>query len=999
MLEDRKWHSDQTIWTNAMFLKPKIYYKIMSLHDKAEKLYFREQTVEAASIADQCIAIYKNNTKELDKYIYRDTLLGNMLWIRAAGKTRQLQETPYQYNTVLRDSTLDDFIKSYEHLSREQEQDSSKALAGLGIDFAVFSVLFYDKNEEGIAKFATERVIYSINFFNHASQPKVKAMALIELSKVYLNFYAPKNKQYEFKAIHCLEEALGLYKKHHVIVENICECSLLLIASYLLPNSRLDQSNVLKAINLLDDIETRLKEEKIHSETKKYLLYQVYSKRGDMYHHLTTGERTKNLQLSEINYGLGIDQLEDIIAVQANPMTILTWIDLLVENGNFYDYQEKAEKFLILTEEFINNFNDSDIKNEILYKLTRTKRQVNSAKLGDIETINNQYRLDIQTLQKNCTPRSNSTLWVDNELTLIMGDYKKDKDHINALKRFKKIRNNWQESYNGNFEVRFRAYFLYGYFLAKSHAWKAAKDNFSKAFGDLDKNLGQDFRAFSEGRQYSFPLHENELRELPIVLLDGKLYEEALIYFELLYSRRVANTMETLLLIDISEPATKVYVSLKYHDYITAQMMASQGKINNIERLQRVKEFENILNGTKQQCSHLTRNYAFKSLSNMMKDITVWQFIPILGNDYSKLVIIPPQSDLSDITIIHNDHLNFQDEFKKLINHKGMGLMEMLTHSDDEAMFEQIYDSFSDLISHLWEMYGQYIASTIKSSSTGNTDVCIIATGSLVYFPFCMAESNGEHILDYSSLSYSPSTYALWALLKRASMTDENDRIVHLSFINSAKSDDLEFTDTEYLLCCPSFEQENCHKYEVANQPVELEKALRYGNHWHFSVHGSYDFRSRSLTTLSLGDLEIPSDKIYWLARYNTPRLVFMAACETGIQDFTNGSEDPEGFFESFLTIGTLGVIGVLWKQPDISAALISGYFYHFYNKQGCSPAQALRQAQLSVKNKTVAELITDVKSLSHVEDSHIIDWLGDEYDHKPFDHPMFWAGYILVGI
>jgi CHAT domain-containing protein/Tfp pilus assembly protein PilF len=76
--------------------------------------------------------------------------------------------------------------------------------------------------------------------------------------------------------------------------------------------------------------------------------------------------------------------------------------------------------------------------------------------------------------------------------------------------------------------------------------------------------------------------------------------------------------------------------------------------------------------------------------------------------------------------------------------------------------------------------------------------------------------------------------------------------------------------------------------------------------------------------------------------------LVVLSACDTALGKQVDG-EGMIGLTRGFMYAGARGVIGTLWKVEDFSTAKFMTAFYKAIEQDRMSPAQALRQAQLSL--------------------------------------------------
>lgn len=79
-------------------------------------------------------------------------------------------------------------------------------------------------------------------------------------------------------------------------------------------------------------------------------------------------------------------------------------------------------------------------------------------------------------------------------------------------------------------------------------------------------------------------------------------------------------------------------------------------------------------------------------------------------------------------------------------------------------------------------------------------------------------------------------------------------------------------------------------------------------------------------------------------------RLVVLSACETAMPGMTLPDE-VVGLPTGFLQAGAAGVIGSLWSVPDEATAELMTRFYAAWRGEGNTPAEALRQAQRSIRD------------------------------------------------
>jgi CHAT domain-containing protein/tetratricopeptide (TPR) repeat protein len=159
---------------------------------------------------------------------------------------------------------------------------------------------------------------------------------------------------------------------------------------------------------------------------------------------------------------------------------------------------------------------------------------------------------------------------------------------------------------------------------------------------------------------------------------------------------------------------------------------------------------------------------------------------------------------------------------------------------------------------------------------------------------------------------------------------------------------------------------------------------------------------------------------------------VFLSCCETnlGIPSLT---DDILTLSTGFLCAGARSVVSTLWAVNDLATAVFS-IFYYQHRKQGKSRPEALRQAQLQLRQLKKEEFLqrTDIKKLyNHAKtefeeaknqrsqyqrgsverlkwDSKFLNYhklknqlevLENSIEQFPFSHPRYWSAFICQGL
>ncbi|TAG60650.1 MAG: CHAT domain-containing protein [Oscillatoriales cyanobacterium] len=247
-------------------------------------------------------------------------------------------------------------------------------------------------------------------------------------------------------------------------------------------------------------------------------------------------------------------------------------------------------------------------------------------------------------------------------------------------------------------------------------------------------------------------------------------------------------------------------------------------------------------------------------------------------------------------------------------------------------------------------------------------------------------------------------------------------------------TEDLPYADLEVQGICRSF-----HKTQVLANSKATKAAfyqelsshnLAYSNYIHFSGHAFFNsyFTLKSSALFFAGcyvpaDLE-ESDSGFYITEEDSrtkidlnkcltlidiytltlPQccLITLSACETGMTDFYNTSDEYVSIGGAFLYAGTPNVVSSLWVVNDLSNVFLMIKFYQ--NLQAVtSVAVALNQAQLWLRDITKAELKAWITANSLPLDPTMRQNLSKRLhklqdDQKPFQDPFHWAAFCAIG-
>lgn len=159
----------------------------------------------------------------------------------------------------------------------------------------------------------------------------------------------------------------------------------------------------------------------------------------------------------------------------------------------------------------------------------------------------------------------------------------------------------------------------------------------------------------------------------------------------------------------------------------------------------------------------------------------------------------------------------------------------------------------------------------------------------------------------------------------------------------------------------------------------------------HIASHFVFQAAQEASSYLLLGD----GSKLTLaeLSRWNFEgvELMVLSACDTAAGGgHEQSGREIEGLGALMRRQGARNVIATLWPVRDFTTAAIMRAFYQYWCEQGLAPAEALRQAQLSLRRKNDAP--------SPVGETRAFTTYDDGQEAGRWAHPRYWAPYVLMG-
>jgi tetratricopeptide (TPR) repeat protein/CHAT domain-containing protein len=247
------------------------------------------------------------------------------------------------------------------------------------------------------------------------------------------------------------------------------------------------------------------------------------------------------------------------------------------------------------------------------------------------------------------------------------------------------------------------------------------------------------------------------------------------------------------------------------------------------------------------------------------------------------------------------------------------------------------------------------------------TRLIVVPHGSLHKLPFSALNYGTRCLVDDYDLSVLPSASVIPQVVQKR----KADNGEFLAFGNPKRdSDPLVSAEEEVENVGKMFSVSKVYIREKATKVLLKEEAGGPGV-IHLACHGEFNDRQPLHSGLLLAkegddDGRLRVHEVFGL-NLKSANLVTLSACQTALGKVSSG-DDMVGLSRAFLYAGTPSLLATLWSVEDTSTALLMEHFYDNWRNKTMSKPEALRQAQLSLK------------------------------DMPEYRHPFFWAAFVLIG-
>jgi CHAT domain-containing protein len=298
------------------------------------------------------------------------------------------------------------------------------------------------------------------------------------------------------------------------------------------------------------------------------------------------------------------------------------------------------------------------------------------------------------------------------------------------------------------------------------------------------------------------------------------------------------------------------------------------------------------------------------------------------------------------------------------------------------------FDAIDQITHQLWQSLMEPVVHHLKNQHI--TQAILIPTGFLSFLPLHAAWTEDSstltgrrYVIDDIHFTYVPNARSLYAAQAIATHTQSDSILAIDDPRNNLSNSALEIKAAIQNFHEPTVLQRS--EASINNVRSQLTKASIV----HFSCHGTanLDDPLNSGLLMSDGLFTLRDILALNLSEQGGIRLAILSACETGLSGVENADEAislPTGLLQA----GVAGAIASLWAVSDLSTRLLLVKFYELWREENLPADQALRQAQIWLRDSTDSE-----------KEDFFPDFIALDRNDRSFTHPYHWGAFSYTGV
>jgi CHAT domain-containing protein len=408
---------------------------------------------------------------------------------------------------------------------------------------------------------------------------------------------------------------------------------------------------------------------------------------------------------------------------------------------------------------------------------------------------------------------------------------------------------------------------------------------------------------------------------------------------------------------------------------------------------------------------------------------------PIISNDHSKAIIVRNNNGIAEFYTVDLSALNWE-RASNLVENWQRSYGKFLGSNRDPLMSlpakKKIREDWLDEIDSASSSLGSVLVAPVvdalrKIGVPAGARLFWMLPGGLELLPLASAldPTTGERLNNIYESVVTTNLEQIRFTKHQASRVRQRSL-----FALANPTGDLKFAGIEGKWVASHFAPDARAVISDGN-PILAVTAPMGKAYWHFATHGFYqpdDIWKSAIVINSSTAISVRS--LFASETGDSPRLVVLSACETGLSSSFFGDTEFAGLAGAFIAHGAAGVISSLWPVDDRATALMMAKFYDLHIEHGQDPATALRNAGNWLRSATanditsyIAQALADnrigeadaasmrlsvqeggtEKGKSN-EGVHVTD--GTEAKAQPpspgeqrlFERPYYWASFYYVG-
>jgi CHAT domain-containing protein len=380
---------------------------------------------------------------------------------------------------------------------------------------------------------------------------------------------------------------------------------------------------------------------------------------------------------------------------------------------------------------------------------------------------------------------------------------------------------------------------------------------------------------------------------------------------------------------------------------------------------------------------------------------------PVVTAQGSAIFVVP-----HGVNKVEADHILWLGEFTT------SSLRELLIGTDGEPGWLRTYLENRSTPAIWWEAFNlaleEITRRLVNPIVDKLTELGVASEASLLIMPQGGLGLLPLHtpLIDDYCVTYAPSGYALHTANRRLRAKAEAKKSL-LAVINP--TEDLSFAPAEGNTIAALFDPAQVTRLDGGSATLDaVNKLLQPATRrlLHFSGHGFYNWEEALQSGLVLTDGPLTLNRLISQADLGAVRLVTLSACETGITDITQSPDEFLGLPAGLMQAGAPAVVSTLWAVDDLSTLLLMERFYQHYLQEDLSIPEALRQAQIWLRDVSARALVerftverqkmlsgsTGLLPPSVISEGYNRFKIDCKPEGRPFAHPFHWAAFTFSG-